>query len=125
MDLGEHTLCLSVANLERSIRFYQDIGFEIVEDKREQLWAVVRHNNLVLSLFQGHIERNLMNFRGGDVGEIDRKLQEKGIRLEQRAHQESDGSLSAEVHDPDGNVVYFNTFSSEREQYLRRGSVFH
>lgn len=65
MDLGEHFPCLDVRDLEQSIAFYEKLGFELVEDHRSESWAVLQHNNMVLCLYQGHIDTNLINFRGG------------------------------------------------------------
>ena len=81
MDLGEFTLCLNVSDLAASIIFYQKLGFEIITDEQRDNWAVLRHNNLVLSLYQGHIERNLLNFRGGDIGQIEEKTIKKRFIL--------------------------------------------
>lgn len=121
MDLGEYFHCLNVKNIEASIQFYEKLGFQIIEDHRNEKWAMMRHNNMLLSLFEGHIVENLINFRGGDISEIAKALTDKGLSLEKEANQEEDGSWSAELRDPDGNIIYFNTFQDEREQYLRTG----
>lgn len=123
MDLGEFHLCLNVADLERSIDFYRKLGFEMVDDHRGDHWAVMRHGNLILGLFEGHIDRNLLNFRGGDVEAIAREATDRGLDLSKPARREPDGSWSAELVDPDGNVVYLNTFPSEQEMYLREGRL--
>ncbi len=120
MDLGEYTHCLNVQDLASSIDFYTKLGFVLVADHRSQKWAVLEHNNLTLSLFEGHIERNLLNFRGGDVAEIAAELKTRGLSLHQAAQVESDGSWSAELIDPDGNRIYFNTFAEERSAYLKK-----
>lgn len=123
MDLGEYHSCLNVQDLARSIEFYTRLGFEIVGDHRDENWAVLQHNNLTLSLFQGHIERNLINFRGGDIEAIHGEAARRGLEFDKPAHREADGSWSAELRDPDGNCIYFNTFPTERRQYLERGEL--
>ena len=40
MDLGEYHPCLNVQDLEKSIAFYQGLGFEMVGDYRDEKWAV-------------------------------------------------------------------------------------
>ena len=123
MDLGEQHLCLNVKNLGESIEFYSKLGLSMVDDHSDENWAVMRHNGFVLSLFQGHIRQNLMNFRGGDIEEIGEELKQRGLQMETDPHLESDGSWSAEIHDPDGNAIYFNTYASEREKYLKDGRL--
>ena len=123
MDLGEYTACLNVQDLERSIRFYQKLGFEMVEDQRHENWAVLKHNNLFLSLYQGHIQQNLINFRGGDIEAIAHEIAARGIDFSLPGAEHPDGSWSAEVCDPDGNKIFFNTFPSERQKYLKTGKV--
>jgi lactoylglutathione lyase len=123
MDLGEYHACLNVRDLAQSIEFYEKLGFTIIEDHRQENWAVLRHNNMVLSLFEGHIDRTLINFRGGDIEAIHEAAVRRGIQFTKPAHRESDGSWSAEVRDPDGNCIYFNTFPEERERYVRDGKL--
>ncbi len=123
MDLGEYNLCLDVRDLEASMLFYGRLGFEVMEDHREDRWAVMRHANLVVALYQGHLERNLLNFRGGDVAAIHEAAVAEGLEFVADAHEEHDGSWSAELVDPDGNHLYFNTFPDERERYLRDGRL--
>ena len=118
MDLGEYHACLNVKDLTRSIGFYLKLNFRVINDQREENWAVLQHNNMILSLFQGHIDENLINFRGGDVETIFKEAIEHGLEFTKPAHVESDGSWGAEIRDPDGNLIYFNTFPEEREQYL-------
>ena len=123
MDLGDFFPCLNVQDLAKSIAFYEKLDFKVIEDHRAENWAVLRHNNMVLCLFQGHIERNLINFRGGDVEAIHQEATARGLQFAKGAHLEEDGSWSAELEDPDGNCIYFNTAPQEREQYLQAGTL--
>jgi len=116
VDLGEHYPCLNVHDLQRSIDFYQKLDFTIVEDHRPENWAVLQHDDMALCLHQGHIENNLINFRGGDVEAIQEEAAARGLRFSKPAKQHPDGSWSAEIIDPDGNVIFFNTFRDERER---------
>ena len=123
MDLGEFYPCLNVQDLAQSINFYLKLGFEITSDHREDKWAVLQHNNMALCLYQGHIDQNLINFRGGDIQEITTEITSQGLTFSKSAAQEPDGSWSAEIIDPDGNVIYFNTFPEERDRYLSTGKL--
>lgn len=123
MDLGEFFPCLKVKDLDESIEFYRKLDFSMVADHSDDNWAVLQHNNMALCLFQGHIEQNLINFRGGDVAAIIREASDRGLEVEKPAVQHEDGSWSAEIRDPDGNSIFFNTYPSEREEYLRTGRL--
>ena len=114
---------MNVKDLTRSIEFYLKLDFRIVEDHRTDNWAVLHHNNVALCLFQSHIDNNLINFRGGDIKTIHKEASERGLKFTKPAHLESDGSWSAEIHDPDGNIIYFNTFPEEREKYIQTGKL--
>jgi predicted lactoylglutathione lyase len=105
MDPGEYYLCLNVKKLTQSIDFYLKLGFEIVEDHRAEKWMVLQHNNL-------------LNFRGGDIADIEKKLTSRGLELSKPTEKHSDGSWSAEIRDPDDNVIFFNTYPDERATYL-------
>ena len=109
MDLGEYFPCLNVKDLAASITFYEKLDFALIGDYQAHNWAVMQHNNMVLCLFQGHIEENLINFRGGDIEAIQKEITAKGLTFSKPAFQESDGSWGAEIRDPDGNSIYFNT----------------
>ncbi|MEM7334210.1 MAG: VOC family protein [Chloroflexota bacterium] len=123
MDLGEYTPCLKVADINSSIEFYEKLGFKLIEDFREENWAVLLHNNMVLSLYQEHIERNLINFRGGDIKAIEKEATANGIEFSKPATRHDDNSWSAEILDPDGNVIFFNTYPDEREKYVKTGKL--
>ena len=123
MDLGENFPCLNVQDLTRSIEFYETLGFKMTEGHRSENWACLQHNNMVVCLYQGHIEENLINFRGGDIEAIYQEARTRGLEFEKPAKKYPDGSWNATLRDPDGNAIFFNTFPDEREQYLREGKL--
>jgi hypothetical protein len=92
-------------------------------DTALEYWAVLQHNNMALCLFQGHIDKNLINFRGGDIEAIHKEATSRGLKFSKPAKLHPDGSWSAEVLDPDGNVIFFNTFPDEREKYINTGKL--
>jgi len=84
---------------------------------------VYKYDSLRARVHQDHINKNLINFRGGDIEESYSEAVKRGLAFVKPARIESDGSWSAEIHDPDGNVIYFNTYQDEREKYLQTGKL--
>ena len=123
MDLGENYPCLNVQDLTRSIEFYLKLDFKIIEDHRSENWCVLQHNNMALSLYQGYIDENLINFRGGDIEAIYKEAAARGLEFEKPADIHPDGSMNATIRDPDGNCIFFNTFPEERDEYIRNGKL--
>ncbi|MBN2379375.1 VOC family protein [candidate division WOR-3 bacterium] len=113
MKLGRFEYCLNVKDVHESLAFYKKLGFEEVGGSIEENWVIIKHGNCTLGLYQGHIEVNLLNFRGGDIYEIAEYLKSQGLELVKDAFTEKDGSAAAEILDPDGNCIYFNTFPGE------------
>lgn len=113
LALGRFEYCLNVADIRKSLGFYKKLGFKERQGNIEQGWMVIEHSNCILGLYQGHIPKNTLNFRGGDVYAIVDVLKSQGLTMEVDAHKESDGSDGAEILDPDGNLIYFNTAPGE------------
>jgi len=116
------SLCLDVADLDVSRRFYEACGFETVpEDSAAGLRVVLRAGGFRLGLFRG-IAGNSLNLRGADVarvradllarypdmpGELDRYVPDDRNR--------ADASGTAWfTQDPDGNAVFFDTNECEQ-----------
>ena len=123
MDLGANYTCLNVVDLEASIDFYLKLDFKMVKDRRHEKWCVLQHNNLALSLYQGHIVETLINFRGGDIAAIHKEATDRGLNFEKPAVHHPDGAWNATIRDPDGNCIFFNTFPDEREEYIEKGRL--
>ena len=123
MDLGENYHCLNVKDLQVSIDFYLKLDFKIIKDCRSENSCVLQHNNMALSLYQGHITETLINFRGGDIDAIHKEATDRGLEFEKPAVCHPDGSWNATIRDPDGNCIFFNTFPDERETYVRKGKL--
>ncbi|MBD3287027.1 VOC family protein [candidate division WOR-3 bacterium] len=113
IQLGRFEYCLNVKDVHRSLDFYKKLGFEQVGGNIDENWVIIEHGNCILGLYQGHIKVNLLNFRGGDVYAIAEHLKSKDLELVKDAFTEEDGSAAAEIRDPDGNCIYFNTFPGE------------
>jgi catechol 2,3-dioxygenase-like lactoylglutathione lyase family enzyme len=114
IDPGEFVLCLNVKDLGRSLEFYERLGLKRIGGAPAQGWVIFGHRNLKLGLFEGHIDQNLLNFRGGDVFALAAELKARGFELKKDAEREADGSAGAWLEDPDGNLVYFNTNPGEK-----------
>lgn len=114
---GWFVLCLNVADVQRSLGFYEKLGFTVIGGNQVIGWAALAHPSCELHLFQGHIDRNLLNFRGGDVLAIAAHLQQQGLEPVGGVQHEPDGSTGATFIDPDGVPVYLNTFPEEAERY--------
>ncbi|MGD8717531.1 MAG: VOC family protein [Candidatus Zixiibacteriota bacterium] len=113
IDPGEFVLCLNVKDLGRSLEFYRRLGLEQIGGVPDEGWAILGRRNLKLGLFEGHIEKNLLNFRGGDVFALARELESRGLTILRGPERESDGSAGAWLADPDDNLIYFNTCPDE------------
>ena len=114
-DIGTCTVCLNVRDVKRSSEFYAKLGFRATGGSLAENWVLMEHGNFKLGLYQGHIESNLLNFRGGDVFAIARHLEAQDMKLRMPAQVEPDGSAGATIADPDGNVIYFNTATGEQD----------
>lgn len=113
INLGRFELCLSVRDIKKSLAFYEKLDFQKVEGDLEEGWVILQQGNTRLGLYSGHFEKNLLNFRGGDVFGIAHAFKERGLTLKSDAAVEPDGSAGATIEDPDGNLIYFNTYPDE------------
>ena len=115
LDTGWLEVCLSVRNLPASIEFYEKLGFVNAGGELEEGWAVMENDSCRISLYQGHLEGNVLNFRGGNIQQIGDTLKARGLALKSEVESEPDGSLGCTIEDPDGNIIYFNTHPDELE----------
>ncbi len=116
-DVGWLEVCLAVKDVEKSVEFYQKLGFEQLAGDPDEKWAVIENDSGArLGLYQEVLADNMMNFRGGDIQKIADTLRERGITLKSDVESEPDGSLGCTVEDPDGNLIYFNTHPDELEE---------
>lgn len=113
VELGRFEYCLNVADIHKSLEFYRKLGFSQTGGNLDEGWVIIKHGNCILGLYQGHIAANLLNFRGADVFAIAEALKSRGLNFKKDAHIEPDKSAAAEILDPDGNVIYFNTYPGE------------
>ena len=113
MNLGRFELCLNVADLMKSVEFYQDLGFVPIRGSMSDGWCVMASSVVTIALYEGHIPVNQLNFRGQDVFSLAKELESKGLKFITKANIEPDGSMGAVLVDPDGNQIYLNTSVDE------------
>ena len=120
MQLGTFSVSLAVKDLEASKAFYGKLGFAPFAGDAAQGWLILRNGDVVIGLFQGMFEKNILTFNPGwdgqcnklgsfaDVRERQRRLKEQGIVPAQEADETTTGPASFVVVDPDGNPILFD-----------------
>ena len=118
MDLGAFSVSLAVKDLEASRTFYERLGFSAFHGDAAQGWLMLKNGDVVIGLFQGMLERNILTFNPGwdqgaqpvdpftDVRDLQRDLKAAGATLDQEVDEASTGPASFILTDPDGNPVF-------------------
>ncbi|MBL8751595.1 MAG: VOC family protein [Planctomycetes bacterium] len=116
-SLGAFSVSLTVKNLAASRAFYEKLGFVAFAGEQKQKWIVMRNGSCVIGLFQGMFDKNILTFNPGwsqdtkvlasfeDVRALQKKLEEKGVKLTTRADEKGKGPASFTCDDPDGNQI--------------------
>jgi catechol 2,3-dioxygenase-like lactoylglutathione lyase family enzyme len=110
--LGWLVPCLAVADLTASLDFYAKLDLVRYGGDPKENWAMLRSRAVEIHLFEGHIPKDLLNFRGGDPEAIRSALAERGLAI---ASEQGPGSFT--VLDPDGREVFFDTCAEEIAAY--------
>ena len=117
MELGAFSISLKVKDIKKSVEFYEKLGFTYKGGNIDQNWIVLKNGNTVIGLFQGYIEENTLTFNPGwdqsasevnpftDVREIQKKLKEKGVKIDREANETTKGPEYIVLTDPDGNSI--------------------
>ncbi len=117
MELGAFSVSLSVKDIAASREFYEKLGFSVFGGDQEQNWLILKNGDVVIGLFQGMFERNMLTFNPGwdqgaqalesftDVRELQRQLKAQGVELMDEADETTSGPASFIAVDPDGNPV--------------------
>ena len=117
MNLGNFSVSLAVKDLTASHAFYDKLGFVVIGGDASQNWLILRNGTVIVGLFQGMFERNMLTFNPGwdadcktlpdftDVRELQRRLRAQGIEPQTPADESGGGPASFIVIDPDGNPV--------------------
>jgi catechol 2,3-dioxygenase-like lactoylglutathione lyase family enzyme len=117
MELGAFSISLKVKDIKKSVEFYEKLGFTYKAGNIDQNWIVLINGSSVIGLFQGYIEENTLTFNPGwdqsasevnpftDVREIQKKLKEKGVKIDREANETTKGPEYIVLTDPDGNSI--------------------
>ena len=117
MDLGAFSISIAVQDLEASKAFYEKLGFELFHGDAAQNWLIMKNNEVVIGLFQGMFEKNILTFNPGwdqeantldsftDVRDLQRELKSQGISFMSEADENTSGPASFIIVDPDGNPI--------------------
>ncbi len=116
MDLGWLDVCLRVKDFAASQRFYETLGFRLVEGEPTKGWGVFVRDQARIGLFVEEFmneDRFSLNFRGGCIPEILQHIVTHQIEptvppviLDERA-----GSI--QLRDPDGNLIFIDSAPGE------------
>ena len=117
MELGAFSISLKVKDIKKSVEYYEKLGFTYKAGNIDQNWIVLKNGSSVIGLFQGYIEENTLTFNPGwdqsasevnpftDVREIQKKLKEKGVKVDREANESTKGPEYTVLTDPDGNSI--------------------
>jgi catechol 2,3-dioxygenase-like lactoylglutathione lyase family enzyme len=136
MGLGWMMPCFDVADLARSVAFYEQLGFRRVGGDPAHGWAIMASGPMELGLYCGHFQGWMLNFRGADVPALTQQFKELGLNVTDESCYTAgmwpnhsgvfDGqplpyaeSGDCTVLDPEGRVLYFDTYPIERIRYKR------
>ncbi|MER6197271.1 VOC family protein [Streptomyces sp. NPDC001586] len=120
MDLGAFSVSLTVRDLEASRAFYEKLGFSAFGGNPEQGWLILKNGDVVLGLFVGMFEKNMLTFNPGwdgsatalesftDIRDLQRQLKAQGVEFATAVDESGSGPGSFLVLDPDGNPVLFD-----------------
>ncbi len=105
--LGWFTTSLAVKDLERSLEFYQKLGFQIGARAPEGRSATLQKGDCRIGLYQGYIEPDKVQitFWQGDVEAVGRDFTAKGLGFERGPNTDDEGS-GAILKDPDGHTIH-------------------
>jgi lactoylglutathione lyase len=117
MQLGAFSISLTVKDLAASQAFYEKLGFSAFAGEAAQNWLILRNGDVVIGIFQGMFEKNMLTFNPGwdgncnklpsfaDVRELQRQLKAQGVAFATEADESTSGPAHFVVVDPDGNPI--------------------
>jgi len=64
-SLGNFSVSLAVKDIKASRAFYEALGFSAMHDSSEQGWLILTNGKVIIGLFQGMFENNILTFNPG------------------------------------------------------------
>lgn len=113
-NLGPFSISLNVRDINRSLAFYEALGFAVVDgghvnagfpDTEDAKWRILASQKTNIGLFQGMFPENILTFNPSDVRSIQRNLKAQGVPVLKEADASTDGPDSIILEDPDGNRI--------------------
>lgn len=104
MELGRFSVSLTVKDLQRSMKFYEALGFEQVFGEPKDNWVILANGEAKIGLFHGMFEANLMTFNPADARAIQAAIKTAGYEIEKEA-EPGEGPAHLTLLDPDGNRI--------------------
>lgn len=135
---GTAHLGVRVANFERSVRFYEALGFKVIRNDQNEHVIVVKHSsgieiNILDSVDIDNNGRNVLmdqsvHYPGythlamsvTDVKKAIQTIREIGITITEGPVTFGDGSISVFIRDPDSNVIEFSQPNQPAKTQLPR-----
>lgn len=114
MDLGVFSVSLAVKDMNASLEFYHNLGFEAIDgghmrqempDTETTKWRILENGDAHIGLFQGMFDENILTFNPSDVRSIQRSLKDAGVELIAETDESTEGPAHIVLADPDGNSV--------------------
>lgn len=118
VDLGWFVVSLNVADIKRSLAFYQALGFQIANGSVESRVVTITKGNCRLALYEGFLDPPVTQliFWQGDVDAITSELTSKGLHFEpSKAKSPGKGAM---LMDPDGHPLYFVNLPGKTEEFV-------
>ena len=123
MDLGYFETSLPVADIGKSMVFYEALGFARAEYAQDAGTATLIRGDCRLGLFQGHLDppRPQLIFWQGDVDRLAAEIERSGAPFLGPLKKDSHGGAFM-LQDPDGHPLYFikmTTFYPQHPRHAR------
>ncbi len=109
IDLGKLSIALKVADIEKSVEFYTQLGFEPEhKDKWNQDYAIFKYRDFTLQLMTFIPQTMLVNLAQKDQASVDatwKSLADRGVQIGP-AGPPGGKNKGAIMQDPDGNSLF-------------------
>lgn len=117
MKLGAFSISLTVKDVNKSMAFYESLGFQAMGGDVKGGWVILKNESCIIGLFQGMFEKNMLTFNPGwnenaenldtftDIRELQNELKAKSIEFHSQADETTTGPAHFIIEDPDGNPI--------------------